>query len=285
MSLSTVFGIIGGDERQIYLAKSIRDDGYSVLISSLETADASCEFENFSLDELSKRCTDFILPLPITRDGKILNAPFSEKKVFLDDSFARLFSFGNIYGGIADKLYQTSRQWKNNNLVDYYDCEELIFGNAMLTAEGAIAIAIKEFEGALCGSSCLVTGYGRIGKALCRMLYSLGAKVDCVARKNIDLLGIKNLGCTPLRYDEVLKSYDVIFNTVPNVVLKSTSLSRQSKNTLIIELASSPGGVDRHTAENMRIRIIDAQSLPGRFSPKASGEFIKEAIYNIMEEK
>jgi len=285
MSLSTVFGIIGGDERQIYLAKSIRDDGHSVLIGSLEKADISCEFENISLDELSKRCTDFILPLPITRDGKILNAPFSEKKISLDDSFARLFSSRKIYGGIIDKIYQTSLQWKNNNLVDYYDCEELIFGNAMLTAEGAVAIAIKEFEGALCGSSCLITGYGRIGKALCRMLHSLGVKVDCTARKNIDLLGIKTLGCTPLRYDEILKSYDIIFNTVPNIVLKTSQLSKQSKNTLIIELASSPGGVDRHTAEKMGIKIIDAQSLPGRFSPKASGEFIKEAIYNIMEEK
>jgi len=285
MSLSTVFGIIGGDERQIYLAKSIRDDGYSVLIGSLEKADISCEFENIFLDELSERCTDFILPLPITRDGKILNAPFSEKKISLDDSFARLFSFGKIYGGIVDKLYQTSLQWKNNNLVDYYDCEELIFGNAMLTAEGAVSIAIKEFEGALCGSSCLIMGYGRIGKALCRMLHSLGVKVDCTARKNIDLLGIKTLGCTPLRYDEILKSYDIIFNTVPNIVLKTSQLLKQSKNTLIIELASSPGGVDRHTAEKMGIKIIDAQSLPGRFSPKASGEFIKEAIYNIMEEK
>ena len=45
-----------------------------------------------------------------------------------------------------------------------------------------------------------------------------------------------------------------------------------------------PGGVDIEAAKRLGIRVVNGQSLPGRVSPKTSGEFIKEAIYNMMEE-
>ncbi len=157
-------------------------------------------------------------------------------------------------------------------------------GNAFLTAEGAVGMAIQEYEGAVNGSRCLVTGFGRIGKALCLDLKGLGAAVDCCARKSQDLTAIRALGCRPLRYREAGGGYDLIFNTVPARVLTAQLLSRQRPDALIIELASRPGGVDLEAAARLGLRVREAPSLPGRMSPRTSGELIKETVYNMMEE-
>ena len=54
------------------------------------------------------------------------------------------------------------------------------------------------------------------------------------------------------------------------------------KNALIVDLASSPGGVDVGAAEKYGIRYISALSLPGRVAPDSAGEIIAETIKNIL---
>ena len=66
--------------------------------------------------------------------------------------------------------------------------------------------------------------------------------------------------------------------------LPGSVLSRLQPGTLLIDLASAPGGVDREAAEKLGIRVIPALSLPGKVAPRAAGEIIKETIYHMMEE-
>ena len=63
-----------------------------------------------------------------------------------------------------------------------------------------------------------------------------------------------------------------------------TLLQSERADTLIIELASAPGGTDLKRAEELHLHVIDAPSLPGRVAPKTAAEYIKEAVYNILEE-
>lgn len=284
MMQSSAFGILGGDRRQIYLARSIAADGYPVYISCLENCEEAEGLAAVEPEELAARCTTIILPLPATRDGKYLNTALSERKIHLNDDFAAMLIGKNVYGGMMEKLYGSSEVWGSVCAYDYYAREELMVGNAFLTAEGAVGVAIGEYEGALNGSRCLVTGFGRIGKALCLALRGLGAQVDCCARKARDLTAVRAMGCRALQYREVSEAYDVIFNTVPAKVLSARQLSRQRSDTLIIELASSPGGVDLEAAARLNIRVLNLPSVPGRMSPKTSGELIKETVYNMMEE-
>lgn len=284
MSLTSTFGIVGGDQRQIYLARSIAGDGYPVYLSCLEQGEGAKDLPSLELPELAGRCGTVILPLPVTRDGRFLNAPLSKREIPLDDEFASLFMGKNVYGGMMEKLYQSSEVWGSVSCRDYYSREELMIGNAFLTAEGAIGAAIREYEGAINGSHCLVTGFGRIGKALCLGLRGLGASVDCCARKASDLTTIRALGCRALFYRQIDGGYDLIFNTVPARVLTALPLSKQRAGTLVFELASQPGGVDLEAARRLGLRVRDLPSIPGRMSPKTSGELIKEAVYNMMEE-
>lgn len=287
MAYSSAIGVLGGDRRQLYLARSIAADGYPVYTSCLEKGEEQEKGEEpaeLTPEELARKCSVILLPLPVTRDGAFLNTPLSGEKLPLDDHFASLFLRKTVYGGMMEGLYSTSELWGSVETYDYYAREELTVGNAFLTAEGALGIAIEEYEGTLGGSRCLVTGFGRIGKALCCGLRGLGAQVDCCARKAEDLAAIRALGLRPLQYRELREPYDLIFNTVPARVLGAQQLSRQRRDTLILELASSPGGVDLEAASRLGLRVKALPSLPGKLSPKAAGELIKETVYNMMEE-
>lgn len=279
-----IFGIIGGDERQIYLARSMQADGHEVLISCLENARDTAGLRQTGLHSLAERCGTVILPLPATRDGRCLNTPLSNLEVPLDGEFARLFLDSRVFGGMLPKLTATSPLWRGIDCGDYYSREELVVGNAYLTAEGAIGLAIQEYAGGLGGSQCLVTGFGRIGKALCAMLKGIGAQVSCSARRASDLTAIRATGCRALGYNELARPFDIIFNTVPARVLEAPVLEEQRADTLIIELASAPGGIDLEAAGSLGLRVLAAPSLPGRMSPKASGELIKETVYNMLGE-
>ncbi len=159
--------------------------------------------------------------------------------------------------------------------------------NAVPTAEGAIKIAIEETPFSLHGSKCLVLGYGRVGKILARMLQGIGANVWVEARKYADLAMIEGHGYEPLSLNEVknyIDEFDVIFNTVPSLILDETMLRGVRSDTLIIDLASKPGGVDFNAAKLTGIRVIWALSLPGKISPVTSGMIIKDTIMNIINE-
>ena len=79
--------------------------------------------------------------------------------------------------------------------------------------------------------------------------------------------------------------YNLIINTVPAMILDRTMLEAVSKDTLIIDLASKPGGVDFEAASQLNKRTLQALSLPGKVAPITSGEIISEAVKNIINER
>lgn len=279
------FGVVGGDRRQLYAARSLEKRGWNVLLAGWEQGEGTEGLHQVSLEEVGRQCENVLLPLPVTRDGLMLHAPFSQAPIPLGDGFARLLSRCRVFVGMAEKLQATSSLWQQIPLLDYAAREEMALGNAFLTAEGAIALAVEKIPGGLWGSRCLVTGFGRIGKALCLDLRGMGAQVACCARKPWDLTAIRALGCKALTYEEMDGPYSVIFNTVPAPVLGERALSRQSEDTVLLELASAPGGIDREAARRWNVPVIDAPSLPGKYSPKASGELIVEAVYPMLHEE
>ena len=106
-------------------------------------------------------------------------------------------------------------------------------------------IAIEELPVTLHGARCLVLGYGRIGKILSKALHDLGADTCVSARRHSDLAWIRanNLrGVYTKDIEEGISAYQVIFNTIPAKVLSGQVLDKLDHKTLIIDLASKPGG-------------------------------------------
>jgi dipicolinate synthase subunit A len=159
--------------------------------------------------------------------------------------------------------------------------------NAIPTAEGAIQIAMEELPFTIHASNILVMGYGRIGKTLSKMLNGIGANVYIEARKFSDLASIRSFGYNEVHISELpvyLCKMDIIFNTIPFVILNEELLKSIKSTCLIIDLASKPGGIDFSKARELGIKAIWALSLPGKVAPLTAAEFIKKTVYNILEE-
>jgi dipicolinate synthase subunit A len=85
--------------------------------------------------------------------------------------------------------------------------------------------------------------------------------------------------------DRLTHGYDIIFNTVPTWLFLEDFLLKINKNTLIVDLASSPGGVDVSAAKKLSSRVLWASSLPGKYAPESAGELIASCIKNIISEE
>ncbi len=270
--------IIGGDLRQLTLAGLLADDGHSIRIIGFDDNPPFPSEGVWESDVL-------ILPIPASDESGTVYAPFSGTPLTLTAeklAHAKLVLGGNIGKNLSSLLDAIGVKY-----IDYLKREELQIKNALPTAEGALEIAFSELPITLASSRCLVVGYGRIGKILAKLLASLGAEVTVSARKCSDLAWISVFGYTPIKtsgLSGLISGYDVIFNTAPAMVLDEAVLKHANPKTLIIDLASKPGGVDFSTAKELGLKVIWSLGLPGKVAPITSGEIIKEAIENILSE-
>jgi len=171
-------------------------------------------------------------------------------------------------------------------LYDYLKREEFAVMNAVLTAEAAAGIAIRETESSVFGANVLVLGFGRIGKLVSRYFVSLGAKVTAAARKPSDLAWIRANGYNAVnitdaaQLSQALSGADIILNTVPAPILSGNVSEAVRPEALLIELASVPC-----TDGTESFRTVKAGGLPGKTAPITAGCIIAETIENITDER
>ncbi len=284
--LNTV-SVIGGDLRIINLTRLLTNDGYKIYTYALENMHKAENVERCkSIDELISKSEILIGPIPLSSNNININTPFSDTNITLEEFIPKLEGKTFIAGSIKQEVYNLAKG-KNIKIIDLLNREELVVLNAISTAEGAIQIAMEETVRTIHGSNILIMGFGRIGKILANALHAMGANVYCEARKNEDLAWIKAYGYKPINLNELhkhLNKFHIIMNTIPSLVLDEQKLCLLNKDCLIIDLASSPGGVDRCVANKMGIKTIWALSLPGKVAPLTSAEFIKDTIYNVFNE-
>ena len=268
--------IIGGDSRTEYLGKALNEEGFCVdffdeslpLKSAVENADA------------------VILPLPCSRDDKTVEAPNLSEGVLLKDLFHligknKLLLAGKMSDGVKAVADVFNVKW-----VDYFQREELEILNSVPTYEGAIQIMMEELPKTVFGSNVVVTGFGKVGEPLGAMLKKMGANVTVCARRASQRAKARIMGLQAVDFSylpECVSDADTIFNTVPGCVIDREVLIG-AKNSLIIDLASKPGGVDMEAAKDLGVKVIWALGLPGKVAPITAGNIIKETICNIFGE-
>ena len=280
------FAVIGGDLRAAYLAGALAKDGCRVIAAGLEGTELpACVTACTNPSQAIALAECVILPLPVTSDGVNVNAPFSRVPIPLDTVLQAVKEDQLLLGGQIGEAVQRTLNSRGLSAGDYFAREELAVLNAVPTAEGAIQLAMEELPVTLSGARCLITGYGRIGKVLSRLLVAMNARVRVAARQCSDRALAAIQGCDTCEMGEMAdEPYDVIFNTVPHKVFTREVLEKLEKHTLIIDLASRPGGVDFHAAADLRLKTIWALSLPGRVAPRSAGEIIKQTVMNMIKE-
>lgn len=282
--------VLGGDLRNIKLAGMLADDGNRVYSFGQDRSDEILDDGRIekctSLKTAMEKAQVIIGPVPFSSNEDFINAPFAHDKIMIDDLMksnkGKIFISGSIKDDLKKKLDE-----KYMEVIDIMKRDDLAILNTIATAEGTIEVAIKNTDKILQGSRVLILGFGRVGKIVANKFSKMSAIVTCAARKVSDLAWIKAYGYNSLNINDMLydlKEFDIIINTVPQTILRERELKHIDAEALIIDLASSPGGIDGKIAKSMGLNFIWALALPGRIAPSSSAKFIKDTVYTILEE-
>ena len=282
---------LGGDKRLATAVNRLAKEDYDVFVWRVPSC---AESENIRVSDTMYKAISgasaIILPLPSSSDGTSLNcmADDNESKTALTLIADAIDQECVIIGGKIPKTFSDYAALNGIKTFDYFESEEFQIKNAYTTAEAALNIAMNNLSKNIRGSSFGITGYGRISKQLAKLLLALGGRVTVAARKESDLAWAKLEGCETIRLnghgaiEKLCCGYDVIFNTVPSWLFDEHFLKNVSPNTLIVELASAPGGIDISEAKRLKSKVLWAASLPGKYAPESAGELISECVSGII---
>ncbi len=282
-------GIFGGDTRQIYMALGFLSKGYSVATYHTQTkvTQKDCK-ELSSLSDLFQSCKILIGPIPMSRDKITINASSQAEDLTIERVEELLSGDHLLFGGIIPSAITKACEAKGTYYYDLMKDERITILNAIATAEGAIMEAISSSDYNLHSSKCLVLGYGRCAKVLAAKLKGMDAHVMVAARSEESLANAQAMGLSTvsLPYIKcVLPSCDYIFNTIPTLVLTPDCLDYVNKQVCIIDIASSPGGLDYSYAEKLHLNAKLCLSLPGKVAPKTSADILVTTVQSLMKER
>lgn len=236
--------IVSNDKRYEILNELLIENGYDSRIVSFNDCN---------------KADALVLPIKST----ISNAEYEKLSLMTDDG-----TF--IFSPKTDMV----EQYFKGKIIDYSQNEDFLIENAYITSECALGIIISSLNKTVSQSKILVLGYGRIGKYLADMLFKLGADVCIYARRNKKKyeaiekgLSIKELSCVGEEH------FDIIVNTVPERIIPKQQSDKISKKTVVIDLASLPGGFEDENAARK------ALALPG----KMKSESAARAIYDLID--
>lgn len=274
-----IFGILGGDFRYKFLYDMLCNEDHLVYAHNNKYIE---DKDNSTLDEFLRKIDILIVPIPFTKDNKTL-FNIENEIISVNTLIGKIINYNikMVFGGLIDKKLIEKLDKNNIKTFDFFEDNSIAILNAIPTAEGAIQTAMEQSFKTIFNSNCLVLGYGRCGKILANMLNGIGANVDVTYRKDEDLAYIKAYGLSPIylyKIKENIKKYDFIFNTIPYEILNKDILKNINKNTIIIDLASAPGGLDYTYARDLNLKAIYCPSLPGRVAPYTAGEILKNKI-------
>ena len=253
------FAVVGGDARQAAAARALARAGYSVGgPEKIAVADY------------------ILLPLPLDA----ARTPLAE--------LLRAARPGTLaLGGMLSAAKAIAAE-AGVKLVDYFAREELTIRNAIPTAEGCIGILMAERSRTLWGSSILLTGFGPVGQALGVRLGALGAQVTAAARRPAQRALAESFGLRSVaigRLGQLASAFDTVVNTVPAQVLSAEVLARLRPESLIVDLASRPGGTDFEAARRLGHRAIHALSLPAACAPETAGEAVAQTVCEMIGQR
>ena len=278
------FGILGGDSRFLYLARYLGEMGYSVRAFVRRSGDAGADGVDparfcTSLRECAE-CTDLVLPLPASSDGANLSFPPDGGKIPLNTVFASVKKGTRVFAGCCSRYIADLARDAGAVLCDYYTSEELLYKNALLTAEGALFEISSAVRRPFLGLGVTVFGYGRIASLLTRRLVLLGSRVNVVCRSEKARAAAGADGARAFSFGEsaaLAPETECAVNTVPACVIGEDFLSAMDFHTPVLELASS-SGTDSAAAESYGITVKRAAGLPGKYFPESAAAVIGDAI-------
>jgi dipicolinate synthase subunit A len=170
-------------------------------------------------------------------------------------------------------------------LIELFDRDDVAIFNSIPTAEGALMMAIQNTDFTIHGSQCMVLGLGRTGLTLARTLQALGAHIKMGVHKPEQFARAWEMGLDPFYTTELshqVTNIDLLFNTIPTMIVTAQIIANIPNRALIIDLASKPGGTDFRFAEKRGIKAMLAPGLPGIVAPRTAGRIIAKTLSELL---
>ena len=231
----------------------------------------------------------YVLPIPV---GKLdNNLAIKEKlKQELITMSARRDVDVKVFGGVFNQEWKEFLEQYEISFWDFMKLPEVVEGNGWITAEATVAEVLKEGEYSISGQKVLVTGYGCCGEKIAKLFAKIGAEVIVAARRAEVRETIIKDGFRAIGFDELAKhliDVSTVINTVPSLVLTEDCIRRMPRGSLIIDIASKPGGTDFEAAKRYEVIAKLALGLPGIYTTSSSANLLKNAIskYAPLKEK
>ncbi len=270
--------VIGGDARMGYAARALERAGYFVTHIGFERSGNEPAGDRAGNEGYSSGA--YLLPMPLTKDGKNVFAPFSGRTLPLSETQRRIPDGATVFFG-GGGAFGRDLRLRGVTTVDYAADETLQRKNAALTAEGLLALFIAETPYSIKKAPVAVTGGGRVAYETARLFAACGAAPVCFARREAQLSELRKAGirAMPLSALGTIETRFVsVVNTVPARILNASVLRALGRDCVILEAASAPGGADPAEAAAYGLRLVPAPALPGRFCPESAGLNIADAV-------
>jgi dipicolinate synthase subunit A len=286
--------IVGGDEREREIARLAAETGATVRAYGFPFLDGGIPGVTHAASAAdAMRDADYALfPIPgLAADGA-LYAPAAGETIVPDEELLSLLAAGaHIILGMSDDRLRAAAAATGVELHEYESDTELMLLRAPAIVEGALAAAIEHTDVTIHRNEVGVVGQGNIGSSLARALAALGACVHVFARNPVQRAAAYAAGATPHELDElseVASRLVLLYSTVPAPVVPRDVLERMVPGSVVIDLASPPGGIDLDAARELGLRGIWARGL-GRRAPVTVGASqwrgIRRRIEAIKEEE
>lgn len=186
-----------------------------------------------------------------------------------------------VFGGAITSEWKNLLEEHHIKYMDFMKQEEVIEGNAKITAEGVIAELLNKSPFSIEGQNVLITGFGHCAKHIARKLTALGANVTILARSEIAREEASALGYEAYDFPCgkcIASQMHTLINTVPSLVITKEILQRLPNDAIVLDIASKPGGVDFRVAKELGIYAKLSLGLPGIYTTKSSAKLFERAI-------
>src|SRR5699024_7763232 len=201
---------------------------------------------HFSLaTEAVRECRAVIAPMSNTDAAGLIHSRMDDEQdtpINLSELIPLISARTPLLIGVAKPVIKGLAVQYRLRLLEMAEIDEIAILNSIPTAEGAIQVAMENTKFTIHNSRCLVLGLGRCGTTLAQDLNALGAKVTVGSRSSKDLARatVMNVEALDLAYLAIRSDFDIIFNTIPAMVLPRSYLRLLEPQTLIVDIASGP---------------------------------------------
>jgi dipicolinate synthase subunit A len=280
--------LLGGDEREVILGRALMQQGARVLLVGYTKRPELEGAEHCTLLAGVRQADVVLAPMSNTdEEGRIKAKLDPGQELVLGPAVFEAMAGKPLLIGMAKAVIQELAERYDVRVIETAEIDEIAILNSIPTAEGAIARAMAELPITVHGSRCIVVGFGRCGVTLARMLHGMGARVLVVARNPAQLARAREMGLGVAHLDAILEAVreaDVVYNTVPVLVLTAEVIAALPQQVLIVDIASAPGGTDFAAARARGLKAFLDLGIPGKAAPRTAGEILAQTVPRLIAE-